>query len=393
MSRNDFLNNVTAMPEINVHTLQSVDTKAWDDYVSTHPLANIYHHAGWKNVIERTYGHPTYYLVATDSAKRQNSRTSPNATAPEKTYASSSVVGILPLVHIKHWLFGNNITSIPYFDIGGILADNQDAEHALLAEAIKIWKDVQADTLEIRQTHPLSCFHPNNKISYPEKLSYQTSTHKHRMVLNIPESSELLMQSFKSKLRSQIKKSLREGFQHKWGGLELLEHFYHIFLVNMRDLGSPVHSKKMIQHVLEGFPDDARIIIVYLHNTPVAGAVVVGFKGVLHNPWASSLKSYSRMSPNMLLYWRMLEFACDHGFSCFDFGRSSPEEGTYRFKEQWGATPEPLYWHYLVTQKETCGEPLGTDKAKFQKIMACWKKLPVSLTKLIGPPLRKNIPL
>ncbi len=385
------LYNVKAMPEINITMLKSGDIKAWDDYVFTHPCANIYHLAGWKSVIERTYGHPTYYLLATGKAKESCS--APNFTSPEPPGPCSSVVGILPLVHINHWLFGNNITSIPYFDIGGILADGQAAEHALFAEAIKIRQNVKADTLEIRQTQPLTCFNSRDNISCPDNLSYQTSTHKQRMVLSIPDSSELLMHSFKSKLRSQINKSMREGMQHRWGGLELLEHFYNVFLVNMRDLGSPVHSKKMIMHVLERFPHDARILIVYLRNTPVAGAVVVGFKGVLYNPWASSLRSYSRLSPNMLLYWRMLEFACDHGFSCFDFGRSSPEEGTYKFKAQWGARPAPLYWHYLMTQKLAKEGATGTNKAKFQKIMSCWKKLPVTLTKLIGPPVRKNIPL
>ena len=119
---------------------------------------------------------------------------------------------------------------------------------------------------------------------------------------------------------------------------------------------------------------------------------MVGFRDTLENPWASSLREYSRLSPNMLLYWTMLEYACDKGFKRFDFGRSSPDEGTYKFKKQWGAKPEPLHWHYISLN----GKPLqqGTsEKSKFEKAIRLWQKLPVPVTKTLGPMIRKHIGL
>jgi hypothetical protein len=50
----------------------------------------------------------------------------------------------------------------------------------------------------------------------------------------------------------------------------------------------------------------------------------------------------------MLLYSAVLEFACREGFKEFDFGRSSVDSGTYRFKLQWGAHPRQLYWYYWL---------------------------------------------
>ena len=119
---------------------------------------------------------------------------------------------------------------------------------------------------------------------------------------------------------------------------------------------------------------------------------MVGFRDTLENPWASSLREYSRLSPNMLLYWTMLEYACDNGYSYFDFGRSSPDEGTYKFKKQWGAEPIPLHWHYILLN----GQPIieeTSEKSKFEKAIHFWKKLPVRVTKIIGPMIRKNIGL
>jgi hypothetical protein len=94
----------------------------------------------------------------------------------------------------------------------------------------------------------------------------------------------------------------------------------------------------------------------------------------------------------MLLYLRMLEFACDNGYRVFDFGRSSPGEGTYRFKEQWGAVPAPLFWHYISLDGKT-PDARGTGKASFEMAARCWQKLPVVVTKIIGPGIRKHISL
>jgi len=39
------------------------------------------------------------------------------------------------------------------------------------------------------------------------------------------------------------------------------EDFYRVFLENMRDLGSPVHSWKLMRNVLDEFPDFSNILI------------------------------------------------------------------------------------------------------------------------------------
>ncbi len=200
------------------------------------------------------------------------------------------------------------------------------------------------------------------------------------------------MKSFKSKLRSQIRKPINDGLYSKIGRLELLNDFYNIFSINMRDLGSPVHSKRLIHNVLEAFPDKARIIIIYNENIPLACSLVAGFNNILQNPWASALRKYSRLSPNMLLYWAMLEYACKNGYAYFDFGRSTPDEGTYKFKQQWGAEPRSLHWQYVSLNGHQFQDS-ELDKSKFNKAVACWQKLPVPVTTIFGPMLRKHIGL
>ena len=379
-------------PVVTIRKYTEVDKNNWDYYVMQHPQGTLYHLSGWKNVIEKTYGHNSLYLMAMQQPEHENQQLVIRNTQPA---TRNSIVGILPLVHLKHFLFGNTLVSMPFFDMGGILADNNEIEKMLLTEAIQFGQKLKVDNLELRHIQPISWLNGVNSINPQLATSdwaFQTRSHKVRMLLDLPDSSEKLMKFFKSKLRSQIRKSIKEGLKPRIGGLELLDDFYDVFSTNMRDLGSPVHSKHFMKNVIEAFPDKAKIVIIYKENKPIACSLMVGFKHTLENPWASALREYSSLSPNMLLYWSMIEYACDNGYSLFDFGRSSPDEGTYKFKKQWGAESETLHWHYISLNSHVLGEKTS-EKSGFARAIQYWKRLPVSLTKIVGPYIRKYIGL
>ena len=349
------------------------DAPAWDAYVRRLPNASVYHLSGWKRVIEKSYGHRSCYLLAAN-------RPDPGAT----------ITGVFPLFHFKHWIFGNHMVSMPFFDHGGILADDTRIAAALQGRAIRLARRLKAADIESRYIGSDTAL-PEVPTEEGITATVSIRSHKVRMLLNLPASAADLMKSFKAKLRSQIKKPIKEGLSAKVGGLELLEDFYRVFVENMRDLGSPVHSEKIIRHTLGEFADSARIVAVYKGRRPLAGSVVVGFGKTLFNPWASSLREFSRLAPNMLLYWIMLEYACESGYRQFDFGRSTPDEGTFKFKQQWGAVAVPLQWQSVHLD----GRPDApdSDKEKFSEMIEVWQKLPVPLTRLIGPMVRKHIAL
>jgi serine/alanine adding enzyme len=377
---------------VHVREIESADAAVWDAYVHSHPQATLYHLYGWRNVIEKAYGHKTYYLAVTRQTSSEESRPPAKNSGFDQP---SALVGLLPLVHLKHFLFGNSLISMPFFDLGGILADDEETEQALLTYAINLGRQLKAATIELRHAQPLACLNSTNSINSSNPINsfpVVTQSHKVRMLLDIPDSPDTLMKSFKAKLRSQIKKPIKEGLTTRIGRDELLRDFYRVFSINMRELGSPVHSIKLMSYVLKEFPDACRIVVVYQGQRPMAASLVIGFKDTLENPWASSLRAYSHLSPNMLLYWSMLEYACDNSLVRFDFGRSTPDEGTYKFKQQWGAKPAPLHWHYVSLDGRQRPEA-PDDKSRFEPLIKYWQKLPVHLTQLIGPMIRKHIGL
>lgn len=330
----------------------------WNEYVLSHPDASCYHQVGWQHVISDAFGLEPYYLYALNN--------------------SDEFIGVLPLFLSKSPLFGTFLTSVPFYNYGGILADNKAVAQVLLDEAAKIARNAQAAHIELRHIAPC-------------ELQLPTKTHKVRMVLDLPETPEMLWDSFKSKLRSQIRRAQKEQMDSKIGGLELLDDFYTVFSINMRDLGTPVWTKKIFHSILTTFPDAAYICCVYYENKPVAAGFLHCFKDTMEIPSASSLRDYNRLSPNMLLYWSVLEFACNRGYKKFDFGRSSPDAGTYKFKAQWGSEPEPLHWQYWLASGDELPE-INPQNPKYQMAIAAWQKLPVWLANIIGPKISRNIP-
>ncbi len=331
----------------------------WDKFVLSNKDSSNYHQLVWKNVIEKTFGHKTYYLFVLDD--------------------NEEIRGILPLVHMKSLLFGNFLVSLPFFNYGGVLADNNEAMNALIQRAEELGKELGVEHIEFRHSFPL------------DSVDLKVKTHKVSMLLDLPDDPDTLWKSFKSKLRSQIRRPQKEGMEVKIGTLDQVDNFYEVFSINMRDLGTPVYPKNFFVNILNAFPNNAWIVTVFYDNLPVASGFIIGFKDVLEIPWASSIRKYNRFAPNMLLYWSILEFACKNGFKKFDFGRSSPNKGTYRFKKQWGAKPHQLYWYYWLRKGEELPS-INPDNPKYKMAIDLWRKLPLSVTKILGPKIVKYIP-
>jgi FemAB-related protein (PEP-CTERM system-associated) len=340
----------------------------WDNYVRKHRYSTPYHLLFFKKVIENTYHHKSRYLIAFDE--------------------QDNVKGVLPLFLINSLLFGKDIVSLPFCDYGGLLCDEDETGTKLLQEGLRITGKENYKSLELRQTNQISYISSIGE-SFSKFTSVQLS--KVRMILKLPVTTEELFSSFPAKLRSQIRKPQKEGCTVRIGGLELISDFYDVFTYNMRDLGSPVHPRKLIELMLKTDSESNRLFVVYHDNVPVACSLVSGLNGVLVNPWASFKRSYQKIAPNMLLYWEMLTYAIDHKYQHFDFGRSTPDEGTYKFKQQWGACAEQLYWYKITESQQKSND---TDEGRSKKLfIKVWQKLPLTVTKYLGPLLRRHIHL
>jgi serine/alanine adding enzyme len=347
--------------KVNIRLAETeADGQAWDQFVNQHTESTNYHRWAWKHVIETSFHWPTFYLFAEDPNEPQCGH------------------GLLPLVWQRSRIFGSFLISLPFLNAGGVVADSPALKEQLLAKAVDVARELGVDYLELR--------HRNDP-----HLGIPVKTHKVAMIRPVSASEEEMWSALPHKVRTDIRKGMSSGLVAEFAGEALLPDFYGVFAVNMRDLGTPVYSPNFFAEILKSFPEDTHICIVRYQGKPVAASFLLGYRGTLEAAWSSSLYQHSALRPNMFLYWKILCFAGQQGYGVFDFGRSSVGSGTYRFKKQWGTEDVPLYWAYWVPDGASLPE-VNKENPRYRRAISLWQRLPVPITKLVGPSIVKRLP-
>jgi FemAB-related protein (PEP-CTERM system-associated) len=308
--------------------------------------------------MDQTFDHQHHYLKAVDN--------------------DNNIAAVLPLYEMNSRLFGHFAISLPYVNYGGVLTDNEHAGQAILEYCEKLGQELKFTHILFREYE--------NKI-----YDWSCEQHKVTMLLELPKSAEMLWKQIGSKRRAQVKRPEREGSKVRIGKIEMLNDFYKIFSRNMRDLGTPVYSKSWFRNILTVFYNETFIVLIYLKDRPVAAGFLIKHGARMEIPWASSLKEANRYGVNMLLYWEVLKHSISLGCDVFDFGRSSKDANTYRFKKQWGGTPKQLYW-YIWTRDGKEAPRLDPNNKKYTQAIKLWKKLPLPVANAFGPGIVKFLP-
>lgn len=347
----------TAPDDLSFECLSAENSGEWDAFVASDPRASIYHFSRWELWIREVMRQHSMCLLA-----RANGR----------------AVGVLPLYRLRSRLFGHFAVSVPYVNYGGPLGLNQGVERALLDKAASEADALDLSHVEVREMHA--------------RDGWAVRSDKVSMVRALPSSSSDLERELGAKLRSQVRRGAREGFQLRFGAdMKLLEGFYRVFARNMRDLGTPVYAIDAFAEVLRLWPEQATLLVAWKGAKPVGGALLMRYNDVLEIPWASTLREYNSVSLNMLLYRHALEFAIESRCRYFDFGRSTEGSGTFRFKRQWGAQPVRHYWHYWLRDNEKL-PGLTPQNPRYRFLIGCWQRMPVALTRVLGPAIVRSLP-
>ncbi len=244
-----------------------VSPEVCEAYVTQHPQASSYHRPAWLDVIRAAFGHETRYLAA---------------ETPD------GLAGVLPLVFFNSRLFGRFAVSLPFVNYGGVLADHHEAERALLARAIEDTGHAGGAHLELR--HSAQHF-----------SDLAAKRHKVAMELLLQTSVDAQWSGIDRKLRNQVRKAEKSALECVSGGCELLSSFYEVFATNMRDLGTPVYSRRFFHEVLSVFPEHTRVFVVRLNGRPIAASIVHWHRDRIEVPWASSLREFNALCGNVLL--------------------------------------------------------------------------------------------
>lgn len=329
------------------------DEARWDSFVRGAPDSTFCHLSGWRRIVEDVLGREYIPLVAVT--------------------LDGEWQGVLPLVRVRTPLLGHSIISMPYMNYGGPLG-TPAARRTLLEAAVLEAGRSKASVLQIRSRAPL-------------EGPAATGARKVMVLLDLPETPDELWSGFTSKVRSQIRRPMKEGMEFRTGA-DQLEPFYRVFARNMRDLGTPVYPLRFFRALAETFPELVFGAVYHRGRAIGAGAGFM-WRDEFEITWASCIRDYNRLSPNMLLYWRFMEEMIGCGMKTFNFGRSTPDSSTHRFKRQWGGEDLPLPWLEWSAKPRTREEgPSSVMRAA----SSAWRRLPLPVANRLGPPLACRLP-
>lgn len=346
---------------ITVRTYCQNDAPAWDAFVQDSANSTFCHLTGWGQVIERVWKHSPHHLIAENGG---------------------AIKGVLPLFHVKSRVFGSMLISTPNGVYGGVATNDPEARQALIDEAKTLAAKLQVDFLELRDAFETGKV---NDSDLHRKDLYFAFEHP------ITTDEDALMKSFPRDVRTMIRKGGKNELTSQLGREELLDEFYEVYATSVHHLGTPVFPKRLFVEFLREFPDHSDILLIRQGDKVAGGVLSFYFRDTVMPYYGGAYGEFYRAGINNFMYWELMRSAAARGFTRFDFGRSKTGTGAYEFKRGWGMQMNALpYQFYLVRAKEMPN--LNPTNPKFELMINVWKRLPLGVTKLLGPRIVKYLP-
>lgn len=352
-------NQVITSSKTIVQAMAPADGEAWDEFVRHTPGGLHLHLSGWASVMRDTYGYQTHYLMA-----RKN----------------GNVCGVMPLFLVPSLLTGKRLMTMP----GGLCALDENAAQALLAHAATLGHEAGVGRVVVQ----------DSRESW--KAPWQTTSGHVAWLMSLPAEEETLWKQLDGNIRRQVRKARKNGLQAEIArGEQGLRPFYEMFCRFTHAAGTPVFGLPFLEHIARTFPNQYSIALVRSEEEVIAGYFQLEMGDHMAGMWGAALPQTLKLRPAYLALWEIMRDAIANGFSCLDMGRSPTDSNASKFKGQWGGKSAPVY---QLTWRENGGAtaPSVTNQVqsdqKFQLFMQLWPKLPLGMTKRVGPILRRHIP-
>ena len=337
----------------------SNEFKRIDAWVKAHHAGLPFHRPLWLNAIEAGTGQSAHCLIA------------------EK--GTGEIVGLLPLHIIHSPLFGRALVSSGFAVGGGILCDSATVTRSLATAVWDMAERWSCPTVELR----------GGSLPGGDWTEMRDAHANFRRALSADADAELL--AVPRKQRAEVRKGLDNGLRIETGRSDRdLDRHYAVYAESVRNLGTPVFPKSLMESVLTEFGDDADILTVLQEGRPVASVLSLYHNGTVMPYWGGGIWEARALRANDVMYYALMNHARERGCSIFDFGRSKTGSGAYAFKKNWGFEPEPMTYAVRTADGQ---EPrdVNPNSPKYKAQIALWQKMPLSIANRLGPWIARGL--
>jgi FemAB-related protein (PEP-CTERM system-associated) len=341
-------------PKINISELTQSDFFHWDAYVQEHPESTFFHKAGWKTVLESSFGHNCHYLIAKQEDK---------------------VCGVLPLGRVKSALFGDALISTPFCVYGGVIANSDLVASELERKACELADTLQVDYLELRNKK-------QRHADWPSKDMYVYFRKE------INEDAEENLKAIPRKQRAVVRKGIKATLDVS--NEKNLDDLYFAYSSSVRNLGTPVFSKKYFENLLSVFGEDCGVTTISKENETISSVLSFYFKDEVLPYYGGGTDAARYLKANDFMYWDLMRKSGEQGVNYFDYGRSKQGAGSYSFKKNWGFVAEPLFYEYYLVKSKSVPE-VNPNNPKYKYFINAWRRLPLGLANFLGPFISRSL--
>ena len=335
--------------------------QAADAYVDQHQGSCFGHAQSWRAAIKDAYRIRTSVLTAK---------------------IEDQVLGVAPWSLLQGPLGGRYMVIAPFASYGGILANNADIRTGLLTASAKLARDNFAMHMHMRAP-------TLDDIKLPVEGVLRLGRYTSPRVPLVPDSEEVWTNTLAARARTAVRKAQKskicvERVSGEWAS------FNDIFARGMRDLGSPFHGIGFFVQLERHFGDRLMAWIAWHDQEPAAAALAIRHADVLHYVYGQNVHALRKTNANSLLVWTMIEQACRDGLAWLDLGRSEMGTPQLRFKEQWGGVGMPIDETMVPVLRRSVPDLVPTNP-KFAFVRGAWSRLPLPVTRQLGPLLIRGI--
>lgn len=331
---------------------------AWDRWLSLCPEATPFHTTAWMTALERGFGY------------------TPRCIYSER---NGEITGVLPLFLISNWVVGRCLLSSPFADYGGICAEDKESSDALLECAKQIALYEKVDYLELRHR------------SYELQPGFIPKNLYVTFRCDLGTESDAEFKKLPRDTRYMIRKGEKAGLEMRSGIPDQLDAFYSLFATSWRRLGTPVLPKRWLHILAEEFHQAADLKLVYHNGCAVAGVLSLAWGDTLFPHYAGASAEANRVAANNFMYWHLMKDAIGKGMRRFDFGRSKRHTGAFEFKSSWNMQVDTLDYQTLLVRRKEMPD-ISPVNPKFRMATQVWSRMPLGVTKLIGPQIVRWFP-
>jgi FemAB-related protein (PEP-CTERM system-associated) len=337
---------------ITIRLLDERNRAAWDRFVADTPSATFFHRAGWAEAVRTAFGHTAHYLFAE---------------------RDGVITGVLPLVRVKTRLFGDTLISDAFCVYGGVASVDAESEATLLAEAEALRARLGCTALELRDREPAA---PQAE-GWIERPDLYVTFRK-----PIEADNDKNMKAIPRKQRAMVRKAISLGLTSVAGTDAGV--LYPVYAESVRNLGTPVFSRRWFDVLMAVFGADADIITILQQDKPVASVMNFYFRNEVLPYYGGGTSEARACAGNDFMYWEVMRRAADRGCRGFDFGRSKIGTGAFAFKHNWGFPDSRLHYRFKLAPGASIPDH-NPMNPKYKMFIAGWKKLPLPVANAVGP--------